>query len=154
MSPLNKLLLSATLLIITGFSLANNIDFNISVKDAYVREVPPGVPTSAFFLTLTNNSNNNIALVKATSNIAMNVELHEHTHNNGMMEMRQVQKINIPAKGSIALKPGGYHIMLIGLTRKIKSGDTVDINLEFNDGSNKAVKASVKKIIKGMMTGK
>lgn len=137
------------LLLTTGLSFASNI----IVENPYVREVPPGVPTSASFLTLTNNSNNIISLVKASSDVAKNVELHEHVHNNGMMEMRQVQAISVPANGKTVLKPGGYHIMLIGLTRKIKSGDTVDINLEFDDGSKQAIKADVKKIMKGMMMG-
>lgn len=149
MKRIFQIFLTTTLLLCTGVSFAKGI----SVDDPYVREVPPGVPTSASFLILKNDSDKEIALIKATSDVAKDVELHEHVHKDGMMEMRQVQKISVPANGTTALKPGGYHIMLIGLTRKIKSGDVVDLALEFDDGSKQAIKAEVKKIMKGMMGG-
>lgn len=123
----------------------------MSVDNPYVREVPPGQMTSASFLTIKNASDKEVALIKATSDVAKNVELHEHVHKDGMMQMRQVPKIVIPANGETILKPGGYHIMLIGLTRKIKAGDMVDINLEFDNGDKTAIKAEVKKIMQGMM---
>jgi len=144
-----RLLLSGLLILSTGLSYAKGVN----VDDPYVREVPPGQMTSASFLTLKNDSDKEIALIKATSNVAKNVELHEHVQENGMMKMRQVEKISVPANGTTTLKPGGYHIMLIGLTRKIKSGDMIDINLEFDDGSKQSIKADVRKIMMGMMKG-
>jgi len=144
-----QLLLTTALLLSAGLSFAKGV----SIGDPYVREVPPSVPTSASFLILKNDSDKEIALIKATSDVAKNVELHEHVHKDGMMKMRQVQKISVPANGETALKPGGYHIMLIGLTRKIKSGDVIDLSLEFDDGSQQAIKATVKKVMMGMMKG-
>ncbi len=130
------------------------MDFDsINIKNAYVREVPPGMPTSASFLTLQNSSDAEISLTKVTGSIAKNIELHEHTHKNGMMEMRQVDKINIPANSSVELKPGGYHIMLIGLTKKIKSGDKVKLTLEFSNETKKEITVEVKKIMQGMKSG-
>lgn len=148
MKHYKKLLFITLLLLTTGFSSA---DDSISVESPYVREVPPGVITSASFLTLKNSSDKEVALIKASSDIAKNVELHLHIHKDGMMEMRQVDKITIPANGVTELKPSGYHIMLIDLTRKIKSGDLVNISLEFNDGSKQTIKAEVKKVMQGMM---
>ena len=147
MKPITQILLTMVFLLSTGFTFAKGI----SANDPYVREVPPGQTNSATFLTLKNDSDKQIALIKANSDVAKNVELHEHVHANGMMQMRQVPKIIIPANGVTELKPGGYHIMLIGLTRKIKSGDIVDLNLEFDDGSKQAIKATVKKVMQGMM---
>ncbi len=123
----------------------------INIEDAYVREVPPGLPTSASFLVLKNDSDADIALIKVTGDIAKNIELHEHVHNDGMMEMRQVEKISIPAKGETKLQPSGYHIMLIGLNKKIKAGDSVELTLEFDNGTKKTINAEVKKIMQGMM---
>jgi hypothetical protein len=125
----------------------------ISVDNPYVREVPPGQITSASFLLLKNDNNKEVALIKATSDVAKHVELHEHVHSDGMMKMRQVPKIVIPANGTLELKPGGYHIMLIGLTRKIKSGDKVVINLEFDNGDKETTTATVKNVMKGMKMG-
>ena len=146
MKKLSQLLLTAGLVLTTGLSFAKGM----SIDSPYVREVPPGQMTSASFLTLKNDRDKEVALIKAVSDVAKNVELHEHVHNNGMMEMRQVAKISVPANGETVLKPGGYHIMLIGLTRKIKDGDMIDISLEFDDGSKQDIKAEVKKIMAGM----
>jgi len=147
MKQFNKLVLTLCLFLMAGLSFAKGI----SVDDPYVREVPPGQMTSASFLILKNASDKEIALIKATSDVAKNVELHEHVHEDGMMKMRQVPKIVIPANGETILKPGGYHIMLIGLTRKIKAGDIIDIELEYDNGDKQTIKAEVKKIMQGMM---
>lgn len=143
--------LLATLLIMSsGLSFAETI----TIESPYVRAIPPGQTISAAFLTLKNNSDKDINLVKATSSIAANVELHEHVHDNGMMKMRQVPKISIAAKSATELKPGGYHIMLIGLKKEIQPQDIIEISLFFNDGSQQTIKAEVKKIAMGMMKKK
>ncbi len=147
MNLAKKLSLVAILLLSTNLTFAKGM----SVDAPYVREVPPGQMTSASFLTIKNASDKDVSLIKASSDVAKNVELHEHVHDNGMMKMRQVKEIKIPANGKTVLKPGGYHIMLIGLTRKIKAGDMIDIELEFNNGDKQAIKAEVKKIMQGMM---
>jgi len=125
MKAISKILAVAVLLLTSSLSFAKGM----SVDNPYVREVPPGQMISASFMTLKNASDKEVALIKASSDVAKNVELHEHVHEDGMMKMRQVPKIVIPANGVTVLKPGGYHIMLIGLQRKIKAGDKIDINL-------------------------
>ncbi|MCK5665218.1 MAG: copper chaperone PCu(A)C, partial [Thiotrichaceae bacterium] len=83
------------------------------------------------------------------------VELHTHTHENGMMMMRQVEKMDIPANGETTLQPGGLHIMLIGLHNELQLDQKVSLTLEFEDGSSKEIEAPVRKIMmKGMMQGK
>ena len=141
-----KTLFALALVFISSLSFAKDID----VVSQYVREVPPGVTTSAAFLTLKNNTDKAFSLIRVNSDVAKNIELHEHTHKDGMMEMRQVEKITIPAHGKTALKPGGYHIMLIGLTRKIKSGDKITLELEFDNGDKQKIEAEVKRIMQGM----
>jgi len=140
-----------SLLLITSAQVA--LAKGITVSDPYVREVPPGQQISASFMTIKNDNAHAVALVKASSAVAKTVELHEHVHENGMMKMRPVPKIIIPAKGVTPLKPGGYHVMLIGLYRKIKAGDKVKINLEFNTGEKQTVMATVKKVMMGMKMG-
>ena len=139
-----------------AFLLFSSLTFakGVMVDDPYVRAIPPGLTISAAFMVLINESDKAIDLIKATSASAKNVELHEHVHEDGMMKMRQVSKITVAANGSTALKPGGYHIMLIGLVKHIQPNDIVTINLEFNDGSKQVIKADVKKIMMGMMKGK
>lgn len=147
MKKITQIVILASLLLGSGLSLAKGL----SIDEPYVREVPPGQMISASFMTLKNNSGKEVALIKASSDVAKTVELHEHVHEGGMMKMRLVPKISIPANGIRLLKPGGYHIMLIGLQRKIKSGDKIKINLEFDNGDKETVTAPVKKVMMGMM---
>ncbi len=66
------------------------------------------------------------------------------TMGGGAMSMQEVSSIEIPAGGSVQLKPGGYHIMLMELAAPLKKGDTVAITLTFTKGGNQTVQAQVK----------
>jgi copper(I)-binding protein len=128
-------------------------DGHIMVDDPYVRAVPPGQPNSAAFMTIMNKGENPVALVSASSSAAGVVELHTHVHEDGMMKMRRIEKIDVPAGGSTALEPGGLHVMLIGLTQDLKPEDKVAITLEFSDGSTQELEAPVRKIMMQMKSG-
>jgi copper(I)-binding protein len=123
----------------------------IEVKDAYVRATPPGLPNSAAFMSVENGTNKDIAIVKATSDISKVVELHTHSMKDGMMKMYQVPKIDVPANGETTLKPGGFHVMLIGLHKPLKVGEKVTFTLIFSNGESKTVTAPVKTVMGGMM---
>jgi periplasmic copper chaperone A len=123
---------------------------SISVIDPYVRAMPPGQKVTGAFMTLQNNGDSDRALVRAESDAAQSVELHEHLHNEGMMQMREVEKIDIAKGATTELKPGGLHVMLIGLTRPLQVDDLVTLKLVFDDGSEQSVEAPVKKILSGM----
>ncbi len=118
----------------------------LEITDAYARAVPPGQPNSAVFLTLTNGSAAPRALVAAESPAAETVELHTHLHEDGMMRMRRVERIEVPAEGSVSLQPGGLHLMLIGLKGDLAPGDQVDLTLSFDDGTQVQVLAPVRKV--------
>ncbi len=133
--------LLAGLFLATGTAFAGDA-VDIAVSDAFVRLPPPGQSISAAFLTL-SNSGDAKKLVKADSPVANNVELHNHIHDGGVMRMRQVTAIDIPAKGKVVLQPGGYHVMLIGLKAPLQDGQKVPLTLTFDDGSSKAVSAPV-----------
>lgn len=124
---------------------------DIEVKDAYVRATPPGLPNSAAFMTVENNTNKDIAILKATSDISKVVELHTHSMKDGVMKMYQVPKIDIPANKETTLKPGGFHIMLIGLHKPLKEKEEVTITLNFSNGENKTITIPVKSVMGGMM---
>lgn len=124
---------------------------HINIENPFAREVPPGAPASASFMTLKNNSDEQIDIVAAHSDVAKVVELHTHTNDNGVMRMRKIPQIEIPANGTTELKPGGLHIMLIGPHNPIKVGQTVTVELEFKDGSRKTVDMPVKSFKKMMM---
>ncbi len=96
-------------------------------------------------MVVKNTSDKDIQIVKADSPVAKITELHNHINDNGVMRMRQVKEIALPAKGEAVLKPGGYHVMLIDMKAPLKEGDKVAITLKFSDGGTKTIEAPVKK---------
>lgn len=116
----------------------------LAVNAPYVRLVPPGTPTSAAFMNIRNPGNTDRKLLRVDSPSAKAVELHNHINENGMMKMRQVREILIPAKGETALKPGSYHVMLIDLKQTLKEGESVPLTLTFDDGSSQKINAPIK----------
>lgn len=115
----------------------------ISVHEPWVRLNAPGTQVSAAFMVLRNAGEREIKLTQVDSTIAKASELHNHFHEGGVMKMRQVPAISIPAKGETALKPGSYHLMLIDLKSPLTEGETVAVTLGFADGSRKKVDAKV-----------
>jgi copper(I)-binding protein len=118
----------------------------VTVTDPYVRAVPPGQPNSAVFMGLVNGTGTPRALVGGHSEVAEVVELHTHTMEDGMMKMRRVERIALPADAAVALEPGGLHVMLIGLKRDLSLGDQIDITLDLDDGGVIRVQAPVREV--------
>lgn len=127
-----------------GTALAGGAADHISVADPYVRMAPPGQNVTAAYLVLKNADARDHRLVKADSPAAKVVELHTHISEGGVMKMRPVKDIEIKAKGETALKPGGLHIMLIDV-KPMHEGESVPLNLQFEDGSSKKIDATVRK---------
>lgn len=117
-----------------------------AVSAAYARAVAPGQTNSAVFLQLQNKDTQAHALVSASSAVAAAVELHNHVNEGGVMKMREVEKINLPAGEAVALKPGSFHIMLIGLKQPLKVGETVDLSLSFEDGTSLKLSVPVQEV--------
>ena len=84
----------------------------VEAVDGYVRLLPPGSPNTAAFMVLKNDADKPVKLVTVASPEAGRAELHTHLHENGVMKMRQVESIEIPARGEAVLKPGSLHVML------------------------------------------
>jgi copper(I)-binding protein len=142
-----KLLKTALITLLSSVALYAS---SINVADEYVREVPPNMPNSAAFMSITNSSDQPVDLITAKSDASKVVELHEHANVEGMMQMRQIPKITVPANGSVQLQPGGLHVMLIGLNQKLKAGETVQLTLGFSNGETITLDAPVKKVAAGM----
>ena len=98
----------------------------------------------AVYVTLTNTGAQADALLSASSDAAQTVELHETKNDAGVMKMRPVAKIDVPAGGKIEMKPGGYHVMLLGLKRDLKKGDKVAVTLKFERGGDVSAEATVR----------
>ncbi|MDX1741129.1 MAG: copper chaperone PCu(A)C [Rhodothermales bacterium] len=102
------------------------------------------VSTSAVYLTLTNAGGIADTLIGANTDVANAVEIHKSLMEDGVMRMRQVQSVEIPAGGSAELKPGGLHIMLIGLRRDLAVGDQFGVILQLAQGGDRPVDVVVR----------
>lgn len=82
------------------------------IEDGYVRAPLPGRYMSAAFMTFNNTSQQDIVLTSASIQGAGLVEYHTHSHENGVMRMRQIQELKVPAGEKVVLEPGGLHLMV------------------------------------------
>jgi copper(I)-binding protein len=103
-----------------------------------------GHGNGAVYVTLGNSGSQPDALVSASTDAAHMTELHETTRDGDVMKMRPVKTIPVPAGGKTELKPGGYHIMLMGLKHDLKPGEKVAVTLKFERGGETRVEAPVK----------
>ena len=112
-------------------------DSVIEVKDAFVVKPAEGrdIASGGLMVYVTGGP---VDLVGATTDAAERVELHTMTMNDGVMEMRQVDKFTASEGEPIVLKRGGNHLMLFGFDPAIQEGDTIDLNLEFTDSEGKS----------------
>lgn len=108
------------------------------------------MPNSAAFFVIKNNSDKDIAITSANSDIAEKNELHTHIKENQMLKMMKIEKLVVPAKSSLELKSGGDHVMLIGLKKELKAGDEINLELSFSDGDKKNIKVPVKDLASTM----
>jgi hypothetical protein len=116
----------------------------IVIRDGWVQEGPPSQKITAAYMVIENHGKADVALKSASTSAADVVELHKMELTDGLMKMRRVDSINIPAGGKAELKPGGYHLMVIGLKQPLREGDMVSISLEFSDDQRQTIRIPVK----------
>ncbi len=113
-------------------------------KDFWARSAMKG-GNGAAYLLLKNTTNQDDELIGASSDGAQAVEIHlSQMKADGTMEMTQQQSIAIPAGKALELKPGSYHVMLIGLTRDLKAGDEITLTLKFKNRADLTLTVPVK----------
>ena len=100
---------------------------SVKVANPWVRAPAPGQKTAGAYVELTSEAN--ATLVAAGSPLAERVELHSMTLDGGVMRMRALSRIELPAGQTVKLAPGGSHVMLVGLKQPLKAGDKVPLVL-------------------------
>lgn len=126
----------------------------VDVSDAWVRGTVPAQTASGAFMTI--HAHEAAKLVGVSSPVAT-AELHEmKMDTNNVMRMRQVPSLDLPKMQDVQLKPGGYHVMLMGLKQQLKAGDSVPITLKFEQGGKvieQTVKAEVRDVTASAQSG-
>lgn len=151
-----RYLLFAMLILIISACTKGSTDSRIKIEDAWVRAASVmsnqdqgqmghmGGSTSAAYMRISNSGSEPDRLLKASCDAANNVELHISEMKDGVMTMHPVESIEVPAKGQVELKPGGLHIMLIGITRDLAAGEKVKISLDFEKAGEIQIEAEVR----------
>lgn len=130
----------------------------IQLENAWVRRTPPMAQqeqgghggsalspnNSAVYVTVSNHGSEPDTLVSASTDIATTVELHQTVEKDGKMVMQPRPQFDIPAGETLDMKPGSYHIMLLGLKQALKPGDAVNVTLTFQQAGKMSMEALVK----------
>lgn len=119
---------------------------NIQVSEAWVRATVPGQEVSGAFFSV--KSLRPAKLIKVESSIADSVEIHSMTMKNGVMEMRELKTLALPAGKFVKLAPGDLHLMLLDLKRQLKPGDNVPLKLTLQYENNTQAVKEITAVVK------
>ncbi len=122
-------------------SAAIHAEEAVTIAHPWVRATAPGQRVASAYLEISSAAPSK--LVAASSPVAGSVELHSMRLENGIMKMRQLESLELPAKQTVKFEPGGLHIMLLALKRPLKLGDKIPLRLTLQraDGSTTVVEA-------------
>lgn len=115
---------------------------NIKIEGAYTRSTVPGQKAAGGFMKIIDQGAAD-QLISASSPVADEVQLHMMSMEDNVMKMRQVKAIDIPANGSVELKPGGLHIMFMGIKEPLAAGGSVPVKLKFAKAGEVEIKLPV-----------
>ena len=115
----------------------------ISVTHAFSRASVGKSKNAAVYMNIGSKLDNETKLIGARTKISTKASLHNHLNDNGVLKMRPVKYISIPAGGSAELKPGGYHVMLMGLKAPLTEGTEFNVELIFEGGETREVAINV-----------
>jgi periplasmic copper chaperone A len=114
----------------------------ITIDHPYARATAAGQPTGGGFMKFVNGGGND-KLLSVSADVSKTVELHEMKMEGDVMRMRQVDGIELQAGKTVELKPGGYHVMFIGLKAPLKAGDKFPLKLKFEKAGEVTVEVKV-----------
>ncbi len=116
----------------------------LSVERPWIRLAPPGARVMAGYGLISNRGGETLVLVGAESEAFGAIEIHESFERDGVMRMRRIPELPIPPGGTVALKPGGLHLMLFRPAGELTEGAEVPIRLRLADGRTVKVRFAVR----------
>ena len=129
-------------------ALATAAAGQVTVKDPWVRATVPAQRATAAFMQLV--AAQGTRLVAASSPVAGMAEIHEMTMVDGVMKMRAIKALDLPAGKAVVLDPGGYHVMLLELKSQVRVGDVVPLTLVFEDRDSRRTTVDVKAPVRAL----
>lgn len=134
-----------------GFPTSAAQAADVEINDAWVRGTVPGQQATGAFMRITSRTD--ATIVGASSPVAAVTEIHQMTMDGGVMKMRAIPRLPLPAGKTVELGPGGYHVMLIKLTQPLKKGDSVNLTLHVESNDKKVEKLAVKAEVRDLTAG-
>ena len=140
-----RLLAFAASLLLAGAAVAQTAapQGQIQIKDAWARATPGKAENGAAYLTIVSPGADR--LVSLSTPVAKKAQLHTMTTEGGVMKMRPLAGLDVPADQPVTLKPGGAHIMLMGLKQPLKPGESFPLTLSFEKAGKRDVTVAVEK---------
>lgn len=123
----------------------------VKVLDAWARATVPGQTVGGVYMEIVANENLRLTGVKCAA--AETAEVHEMKMENGMMRMRPVPFLELPAGKQVKLQPGGYHIMLFDLKQSLVAGQKLKLELTFEDGARRRHRVAVEALVRDREAG-
>ena len=134
----------AALCLVAGGATAHDYTLkSLSIDHPFARATPPGAKTGGAFFVVENTGKTSDKLIRVASPAAGGAELHEMAMDGGVMKMRAIAAMDVPAGGKLELKPGGYHVMMFDLKQPLKPGDKVPLTLTFENAGSILVSVDV-----------
>lgn len=117
---------------------------SISIAHPWARATPSAVKNSAAFMVFDNKGAAD-KLVSVSGDVAREIQIHSMITEAGVMKMREINSLDIPANGKAELKPGGFHLMLVGLKDGLKEGEKFPLVLKFEKAGEITVQVTAEK---------
>jgi copper(I)-binding protein len=115
----------------------------IVIRDAWTRPAAAGMPMGVAYFVVRNDGASDDVIVAASTPAAAHVEFHQTTLADGMARMRPLREIVVPAKGRVAVAPGGIHLMLVDLVAPLAAGARVPMVLQFRSAGRVEIQLAV-----------
>ena len=141
-------LLAALFILLAQSAFAHEFKIgDLEIVHPWARATPPGAAVGAGYLVINNHGSSPDRLISATAEVAGHVEIHEMAVKDGVMTMRPIPGgLEIPAGGSVTLKPGSFHLMLMDLKTPLKEGAEFHGTLTFEKAGTVEVHFAVQGI--------
>ena len=134
-----------SLICITSFAAVAAAGNALSISNAWIAEAPPVSKVMVAYMSISNSSDEDLEIIHASSDTYSSIEFHETIHEDGMARMVRHDSLQIDAHSNIELKRGGPHLMLFNPTRRLKAGDSVEIELTLYNRQTISISVPVKK---------
>ncbi|MBI3560215.1 MAG: copper chaperone PCu(A)C [Gammaproteobacteria bacterium] len=128
--------LSIFLLLVSLSALAKDI---LVIHDPVIPEAPPSVSVLGGFMVIDNPTDKDVQITAISSSVFSRVEIHKTVMQDNLAKMIRLDSLVIPAKGSVALQHGAYHLMLFNPKHRLKAGDNVTLKLKFQHGPSQKI---------------